>query len=328
MKMLIYPLIIVIALAKTMIAGSEPCQRNFWEQIDNYQAPSISEIDTKLLQAARNGDRMVVLGCLQDGAKLEAADDSGFTPLHCAVENNQAELVSVLLKIGSNPHAINRYGWTPLQESCWRNGNPSIVTALINAGADVNHRSYDQSSPLIEASQAGHLEAARLLLAAGADPNAEECYEKRTPYLRAFINDDAQMLELLLLYQATIKSPEELKLRSEGSFYGMDSIGLQWTPLHRVAYLQHHGFLVRLIQEQGVNVNARDLEGNTPLHILLSVMSGLNPWTKNCLQILKKARADLCIQNNKGQTPLDLLEENRSLNWVPETKKEIRRLLE
>jgi ankyrin repeat protein len=69
---------------------------------------------------------------------------------------------------------------TPLHRACLQ-GKPAVVRKLLGEGADVHARFSDGEAPLHQTGQAirsqgfdpvGAVECARLLLAAGADPNA------------------------------------------------------------------------------------------------------------------------------------------------------------
>jgi ankyrin repeat protein len=83
--------------------------------------------------------------------------------------------VRTLLSQGADPNAPNEEGWRPLHVAIGElevGGSPEFVTLLIDFGADVNawdlHR---HETPLLSASAPEGLEAARILLQAGADPN-------------------------------------------------------------------------------------------------------------------------------------------------------------
>ena len=61
-----------------------------------------------------------------------------------------------------------------------RNGHAEIIDALLEAGANVNHKKYDSETPLTMASWNGHLQIALALLAAGANVNHKK-YLSDTP---------------------------------------------------------------------------------------------------------------------------------------------------
>jgi ankyrin repeat protein len=80
-----------------------------------------------------------------------------------------------LLRRGADPHAVDRYGTTPLYHAsvhgaaaCW--GHTDVVPELLSHGADPNlHEDQGTGySPLEWALRYGHTETADLLRASGA----------------------------------------------------------------------------------------------------------------------------------------------------------------
>lgn len=60
-------------------------------------------------------------------------------------------------------------GWTPLHEACF-NGWLEIAATLVDAGANINARGYDNDTPLHDAAISGKLNLVKYLLSVGADP--------------------------------------------------------------------------------------------------------------------------------------------------------------
>ena len=54
-----------------------------------------------------------------------------------------------------------------------KNGYPTAIDALLNAGADIDARDRERCTPLHWAAQNGHTNAITTLLDAGADPMAQ-----------------------------------------------------------------------------------------------------------------------------------------------------------
>ena len=79
-----------------------------------------------------------------------------------------------------------------------RKGDVRKAEDVISEGANVNGRDVNtNTTPLILASQNGHLNVVQLLLSKGANENA---YDRmgRTPLFNASMNGDAKMVEMLL----------------------------------------------------------------------------------------------------------------------------------
>lgn len=115
-----------------------------------------------------------------------------------------AELVAV------DPAAANAWsadGFTPLGLAAFF-GHPPAVRLLLGHGADVHAvaRNAMRVQPIHAATAAHDAESVRLLLEAGADPNAEQ-QEGWTPLMAARHNGDLDLVELLVAYGATDRGP-------------------------------------------------------------------------------------------------------------------------
>lgn len=83
-----------------------------------------------------------------------------------------AELTSAL-EAGADPNAVNSDSWSPFFMAA-RHGQVECLRALIDHGAQVNHRFdgffYKGYTALMIAIDNAHIPAARLLIESGADP--------------------------------------------------------------------------------------------------------------------------------------------------------------
>jgi uncharacterized protein len=172
--------------------------------------------DTVLMAAVRSGRTDAVRAVLDAGAQVNTAEPQvGHTALMWAVRENHSELVSLLLargaslelktRTGARPAArppgagggshgvgIVRGGVPPQGEQppapggmtalsfAAREGRLEAARLLIDAGADVNAREANGIGPLVMAITNRHTPVAALLLARGADPNAADWWG-RTP---------------------------------------------------------------------------------------------------------------------------------------------------
>src|SRR5581483_710920 len=93
-------------------------------------------------------------------------------PLSLACGNGSAAMVAALLAAGADPNIAQTSGETPLM-TCARTGNAAAVDALLARGANVNAaESLLQQTALMWAIAEKHHDAARTLLARGADVHA------------------------------------------------------------------------------------------------------------------------------------------------------------
>ncbi|RAQ52622.1 ankyrin repeat and socs box protein [Aspergillus flavus] len=89
---------------------------------------------------------------------------SGRFPLHWAIAGNHIVVAELLLQYGANPNARNSPGRSALQEACMRS-DLKMVRLLLQYGADVNARSYNHGwAPIHEAANDKPIEILQLLL--------------------------------------------------------------------------------------------------------------------------------------------------------------------
>ncbi len=157
-----------------------------------------------LIDAAKNGDIEAVKQHLAAGADVNAKTGDGTTPLHNAAVYGHNEVAELLIANGAEVNAIivsgRNQGKTPVDLAIWRkktatadllrthggktseelnvlidaakNGDIEAVKQHLAAGADVNAKTGDGTTPLHNAAVYGHNEVAELLIANGAEVNA------------------------------------------------------------------------------------------------------------------------------------------------------------
>ena len=124
-----------------------------------------TENDSRLADAAGQGDRAAVRSLLKHGADVNAAQGDGMTALHWAVYKDDAEMVQMLLSAGANVAATTRINkMTPLFWAA-QNGSAQIVDMLLKAGANPNAALTTGATPLMYAAKAGNAEAEALVQA-------------------------------------------------------------------------------------------------------------------------------------------------------------------
>ena len=142
--------------------------------------------ETALMTAARTGSVEAVRALLSKGADVKARESKqGQTALHWAAAEGHAAVIAELVKAGAVVEDRLDSGYTPLLFAV-REGRIAAVKALLKAGAEVNdttpvggRRTAPAKSPrqgtsaLILATLNAHDELGRVLLEAGANPNAD-----------------------------------------------------------------------------------------------------------------------------------------------------------
>ncbi|KAI9350031.1 ankyrin repeat-containing domain protein [Zopfochytrium polystomum] len=124
----------------------------------------------------RGGRRDIVASLLDAGANVNVADDGmGVTALHVASgypSSLDRDVVRLLLERGANPNAVTRGISGSVLMGAAHVGDPFIVAALLDAGADVNAHAENGETALYQAVGANRTDVVPLLLGRGADPNA------------------------------------------------------------------------------------------------------------------------------------------------------------
>jgi ankyrin repeat protein len=161
-----------------------------------------------MLEAAERGDTAGVERLIASGAPIDPANASGQTPLLLAVQNNHLAVATRLIDAGANINAQaanqdtpwllagalgrtavlrhmlpkgpdfsirNRFGGNALIPACER-AHVDTVAFLVTTPIDVNHVNNLGWTCLLEIVILGdggprHVEVAKLVLAAGANPN-------------------------------------------------------------------------------------------------------------------------------------------------------------
>ena len=145
------------------------------------------------LAVAMHGDRLsTVEALLAGGADVHSRMGSWRdTVLHFAAEFNKVASISALVEAGANIEARSTNGCTPLSyvAIC---GSLAAMLALLHLGANVNAKTNNGRTPLHAVCHGRHAEAADLLLRWGADENIVDS-DGKTP--SQLIPDIAQASE-------------------------------------------------------------------------------------------------------------------------------------
>ena len=173
----------------------------------------IKEGETVLMAAARTGSPKAVRLLIDGGAAVNAREERlGETALMWAVAENHPEAAKLLIAHGADVNALtndlkytkDRFGlegvltilphghWTPLQYAA-RQGSLDAAKVLVDAGADKNARDPDLSTPAIIATINGHYDVAAMLVERGADPNLADTSGMAVLYAAVDMNTPAEI---------------------------------------------------------------------------------------------------------------------------------------
>ncbi|KAK2743322.1 hypothetical protein FQN55_007519 [Onygenales sp. PD_40] len=196
---------------------------------------------------------------------LRLPNRHGTTPLCLASKFVSRSIVTKLLEAGADVDRPDALARTPLIHAIAGNSN-QIVRILINAGANVNAADTRKYSPLHYATDPGRPTIVRQLLAAGADPNARN-NQGCTPlsFAATLQRHSAEIIEQLVAAGADINAT--------------DNNGR--TALHWVTGLQRNSAscgTVRCLVGHGADIRIRDHEGVPPQHFSARTRIGIRHW--------------------------------------------------
>lgn len=217
-----------------------------------------------------------LLGVCPHVAKIQ--NKKGQTPLHKAVENDRADLIT-LLATHADINAVDEDGSTPLMcamgDEC-RRPRLEVIDALLAANADLNAGYGWRGTPLQAACRKGNLALLRQFLAQGADANRAVPWQL-TPLEGAIIRGQADFVKELIPY-----SDLEKLTSSEA------------TPLWQAMYRtdnQHSQEIAIMLINAGANVHGVDkwegslllpaVQNNWLDAVRLLLEKGLDPLAMN-----------------------------------------------
>ena len=175
-----------------------------------------------------------------------AMEQPSLPSVHQAAFDGDIVRVQELLKSTPVDEQESTFGATPLIIAS-ENGHAEVVKLLLAAGADKDKAMHGGTTPLYIASFNGHAEVVKLLLAAGVDKDKAR-QDGTTPLYAASEYGHAEVVKLLLAAGAG---------KDKANQYGTTSL--------YIASQQGHAEVVKLLLAAGADKDKAELYGLTPL---------------------------------------------------------------
>ncbi|WP_447933209.1 ankyrin repeat domain-containing protein [Wolbachia endosymbiont of Dactylopius coccus] len=275
-------------------------------------------LGTALHLVVQEGNLYIVKFLLDRGADIESQDYSNRTPLHCAVEAVRLDIVELLIDRGANINAENIYGKKPIHCAAEKN-HENVLKFLLSKGANIDDTDKNGWTPLHCASGNNHLDIVKFLIGKGADVNAKDNDDK-TPLDLAIGGNYIGIMEFLKQAQLDKRLLAAAEDGDLGKVKGLidqnadvntrDKSG--WTPLHFAAYCDRFSVVKFLLNNSSANIKAKDVYGNTPLHIAAQYSSKIEIVEF----LLDNSASDINDTTNNGWTPLRLAIQGDKPNTV------------
>jgi ankyrin repeat protein len=179
---------------------------------------------------------------------LNKANYKGLTALHFAAYKRNPFALTELISKGANLSPRDDFSWTPIHYAILAGlAGQIVLTHLIQAEADLEVASLDGERPLDLALRLGNIEAARLLLDAGASLNRAP--GQQLPLQGAIRSKDMEIFKRILAGTTNINAAT-----ADGN-----------TGLH-TAIMNDNNEAAILLLQNGANPNLPNTDGYTPLH--------------------------------------------------------------
>jgi ankyrin repeat protein len=212
---------------------------------------------------------------------------------------------------GSDVRAVNKNGMTLLHDAAALN-LIGVAKFLVSKGANVNVQGMDNLTPLMVAVVQGSIEVAKFLISVGADVNAKHItggtsldIARGTGNMEMvrLLSDTSGMSAEPITFTATEQAKIDEFLRHYRQYKGdVKAVDKDGHTLLYWAALASDIVVVKFLVSKGADVNSKDNDGQSPIHV---VASGGENANIEIAKFLISNGADVNARNNIGSTPLD-----------------------
>jgi ankyrin repeat protein len=210
---------------------------------------------------------------------------------------DRRSLITTLLELGADANIKNGSGKTALTLALRYGYSESAMLLIPKTSHEILNEACDDDggTPLHQACRRFNIKVVQSLLRAGASIQVVD-YFGRTPFYYACLRKTTSYIELLL------SQPDGHELL-QTTTYGGD------TPLHAACYRNRDVQIVELLLDKGLDVHATNSAGLTPLHLAFISVD------RQTIQLLLEHGAHMDVADEKGSIPLHLGAHNVDLTY-------------
>jgi uncharacterized protein len=168
------------------------------------KASAANALTANLVKAAGAGDFPKVKELVAAKAKLDGRGQHGYTPLTAAISGDHLEVALYLIEQGADVSLKDKNGTDPLRWAAIRSGwvmkhqNVRLATLLLDKGAAVDTRDKNGFTPLIWAANRGAVKLVELLIARGVDVNAKTTQKHNAGRTALYMARNIDVVRVLL----------------------------------------------------------------------------------------------------------------------------------
>ena len=315
------------------------------EMIDYFQKKGLdlhskdNEGNGAFSYAAKGGNIEVMDALIKKGVDYQSENKLGGNAILVASQGIRGttpklETFQYLVKKGINANVVNEKGETPLILLSRRNQNEALIKFFLQKGVNVNQTTLEGNNALMNAANGNTLEIVEFLVSKTEDINHRN-EEGQTALMLAVKGNSEEVVSYLIEKEAkvnvadndgnnlvyywatsgkrtrdggiTFPSKEKLSLLKENGLKVDQPQPNRSTLLH-IAVQNNNLVLTQKAAEWGVDVNAKNNEGNTAL-----LLAALNSKNTEILKYLLAVGADKSITTEFEESAYDLAKENELL---------------
>jgi len=311
------------------------------EMIEYFEEKELSIYDkddlgnTSFNYAAAGGHIKMLTWLIEKGVQQKAISRDGATAMHFAAEGtrrhkNSAEVFQFIKDQGVNPNKANIEGRTPLMIYASDGEEARSIEFFLANGADPDQADNEGNSSLMNAAKYNDLEIISLLLAKSKNVNAvnkkghtaltNAVYQNTPAAISALIGSGAEIDvrdkdgNSLVYYLVESYLPSEPSAFEEKAEL-LESNGVRLTAeqgngntFFHLAAEQNQIELLKKAQTLGLDVNAQNSDGFTPLHL-----AAMKTENIEILKYLVSIGADIALTTAFEESAHQLAQENELL---------------